>query len=288
MKAKRIRELLIDLLYDVVGSVVYGVGIYLFASQGGFATGGFSGLGLMVNHLTGLPIGTLTLVFNIPVIILSYKTLGTVVLAKSRKTMVIQTLILDLVMPLFPVYRGNQLLAALFTGVLMGAGLVLVYMRGSSTGGSEFLTLSLHKVLPHISVGQFSLMIDSLILLAGAFAYGNIDAALYGLISTFACSQVMDRVLYGAGSGKMALIITDKGMEAARAISDETDRGSTLVRSIGTFSGTERDLLICACSKSQIFKVRSAAHAVDDDALVMITEVDEVYGEGFKPPEVKK
>ena len=202
--------------------------------------------------------------------------------------MVIQTLILDLVMPLFPVYRGNQLLAALFTGVLMGAGLVLVYMRGSSTGGSDFLTLSLHKVMPHISVGQFSLMIDSLILLAGAFAYGNIDAALYGLISTFACSQVMDRVLYGAGSGKMALIITDRGMEAAKAISDETDRGSTLVRSIGTFSGSERDLLICACSKSQIFKVRSAAHAVDDDALVMITEVDEVYGEGFKPPEVKK
>lgn len=171
----------------------------------------------------------------------------------------------------------------------MGAGLVLVYMRGSSTGGSDFLTLSLHKVMPHISVGQFSLMIDSLILLAGAFAYGNIDAALYGLISTFACSQVMDRVLYGAGSGKMALIITAPGAwRRPRPSATRPTRGSTLVRSIGTFSGSERDLLICACSKSQIFKVRSAAHAVDDDALVMITEVDEVYGEGFKPPEVKK
>ena len=72
--------------------------------------------------------------------------------------MIIQTLILDLVMPLFPTYRGNPLIAALFTGVLMGAGLGIIYMRGSSTGGSDFLILSLHKVLPHLSVGQFSLI----------------------------------------------------------------------------------------------------------------------------------
>ena len=176
-------------------------------------------------------------------------------------------------------------LAALFSGVLIGAGLVLIYMRGSSTGGTDFLILSLHKVMPHLSVGQFSLMIDSVILLIGALVYGNIDAALYGLISTYAATQVIDRVLYGTGSGKMAMIITTQGMQIAKSISEQTDRGSTLVRAKGTFSGEEKDMLICACSKSQIFKVRSAAHAADENALVMITEVDEVYGEGFKPPQ---
>ena len=230
----------------------------------------------------------LTLLLNIPLIILSYRTLGRFFLLKTLKTMIIQTLILDLVMPLFPTYRGNPLIAALFTGVLMGAGLGIIYMRGSSTGGSDFLILSLHKVLPHLSVGQFSLMIDFVILILGALVYGNIDAALYGLISTFACSQVMDRVLYGAGSGKMAIIITNHGMETAQAISDEIERGSTLIKAIGTYSGDGRDMLLCACSKNQIFKVRAAAHKVDERAMVMITEVDEVYGEGFKSPEEKK
>lgn len=288
MNAKRIQNLMLDLVYDVVGSLIFGLGLYTFAREGGFATGGFSGLGLMLNHLTGLPIGMLTLLLNIPLIILSYRTLGRFFLLKTLKTMIIQTLILDLVMPLFPTYRGNPLIAALFTGVLMGAGLGIIYMRGSSTGGSDFLILSLHKVLPHLSVGQFSLMIDFVILILGALVYGNIDAALYGLISTFACSQVMDRVLYGAGSGKMAIIITDHGMETAQAISDEIERGSTLIKAIGTYSGDGRDMLLCACSKNQIFKVRAAAHKVDERAMVMITEVDEVYGEGFKSPEEKK
>ncbi len=287
MNAKRAQTLLLDLAYDIAGSLVFGLGLYTFAREGGFATGGFSGLGLMLNHLTGLPIGTLTLLLNIPLIFLSYKTLGRWFLLKTLKTMVIQTLILDLVMPRFPTYQGNPLIAALFTGVLMGGGLGIIYMRGSSTGGSDFLILSLHKVLPHLSVGQFSLMIDCVILMLGALVYGNIDAALYGLISTFACSQVMDRVLYGAGSGKMAIIVTDHGMETAKAISDEIERGSTLIKAVGTYSGDGRDLLLCACSKNQIFKVRAAAHKVDERAMVMITEVDEVYGEGFKPPEKK-
>ena len=281
------KNLLLDLLYDVAGSLVFSLGLYTFAREGGFATGGFSGLGLMLNHLTGLPIGTLTFLLNIPLIILSYRTLGRWFLLRTLKTMVIQTLILDLVMPLFPTYSGNPLIAALFTGVLMGAGLAIIYMRGSSTGGSDFLILSLHKILPHMSVGQFSLMIDCAILLLGAAVYGNIDAVLYGLISTFACSQAMDRVLYGAGSGKMAIIITGDGMETGRAISDSIDRGSTLIKAVGTYSGDGRDMLLCACSKNQIFKVRAAAHAVDPQALVMITEVDEVYGEGFKPHEQK-
>ena len=86
----------------------------------------------------------------------------------------------------------------------------------------------------------------------------------------------------------MAIIITNHGMETAQAISDEIERGSTLIKAIGTYSGDGRDMLLCACSKNQIFKVRAAAHKVDERAMVMITEVDEVYGEGFKSPEEKK
>ncbi len=276
---------MVDLAYDIVGSFIYCTGVYTFAKESGFSIGGFSGLGLIINHLTHLPVGILTLIFNIPVIIFSWKRMGKRFLAKSLKTILIQTAIMDFVMPLLPVYRGSPLLASLCTGILMGGGLVLVYMRGSSTGGTDFLILPLHKIFPHISIGQLSILMDGLILLLAALVYGNIDAALYGLIATFSCSEVMDRVLYGAGSGKMAMIISDHGQKIADSISRETDRGSTLVRARGTFSGLEHDLLLCACSKSQIYKVRESAHAIDPDAMVMITEMDEIYGEGFKKPD---
>lgn len=285
MKKQNIQTLAVDLIYDIVGSVLFSVGIYTFAKNSGFATGGMSGLGLMINYVWGFPIGTITLILNIPVIFLSYKMLGKTFLLKSLKTMVIQTAMLDLVLPHFPTYTGSQMLAAIFTGVLTGAGLVVVYMRGSSTGGTDFLILSLRKLVPHLSIGQFSMLIDGAILLLAGFVYGNIDATLYGLVATFACTQVIDKVMYGAGSEKLAFVITKDGLKTAHEISDELGRGSTLVKSIGTFSGEERDLLLCACSKNQIFKVRAMAHKADAKALVMITEVDEVYGEGFKSPQ---
>lgn len=285
MQRSKIKEILLDLLYDIAGSVLFGIGITAFAKNSGFSTGGFTGLGLMVNHVTGLPVGLVTFAMNIPVIFLSYKMLGRHFLFKSLKTMVIQTVVLDIVLPQFPIYSGNTMLAALVTGVLTGAGLVMIYVRGSSTGGSDFLILSLRKAFPQMSIGQLSMMIDGLILCLAGFVYGNIDATLYGLVATYTCSQVIDKVMYGAGSGKLAFIITQDGMPIANAISDELDRGSTLIKAIGTFSGSNRDLLLCACSRSQIFKVRALAHEADKKALVMIAEVDEVYGQGFKSPE---
>ena len=284
MKTEKLQSILLDLLYDVIGSILFSIGIYTFAKSSGFATGGFSGLGLILNYITGLPIGIITFLLNIPVIILSYRMLGKRFLVKSIRTMIIQTIILDMVLPKFPAYTGNQLLASIFCGVFVGAGMVLIFMRGSSTGGSDFLVLSLRKLLPHMSIGQFNLLLDGVVLALGGVVYGNIDAMLYGLISTYACAQVIDRVMYGAGSGKLAFIVTRDGMETAGQISKVLGRGSTLVKAIGTFSGAPHDLLLCACSRNQIFRVRSLAHQVDRDALVMISEVDEVYGEGFKPP----
>jgi len=284
MKTENLHSILLDLLYDVIGSTLFSIGIYTFAKSSGFATGGFSGLGLILNYITGLPIGIITFLLNIPVIILSYRMLGKRFLVKSIRTMIIQTIILDMVLPKFPAYTGNQLLASIFCGVFVGAGMVLIFMRGSSTGGSDFLVLSLRKLLPHMSIGQFNLLLDGVVLALGGVVYGNIDAMLYGLISTYACAQVIDRVMYGAGSGKLAFIVTRDGMETAGQISKVLGRGSTLVKAIGTFSGAPHDLLLCACSRNQIFRVRSLAHQVDRDALVMISEVDEVYGEGFKPP----
>ena len=287
-RTSRWKEHVTDLAFDLAGSFLMGVGVYTFALKGGFATGGLSGMALIINYLWGLPVGMVTLALNVPLVLLTWRTLGHVFFLKSLRTMVISTVIIDFVLPLFPVYEGSRLLAAGFSGVLMGAGLSLIYMRGSSTGGTDFLIHAAKRKAPHISFGNLSLAIDASVILLGIPAFGDIDAALYGMVSAFALTIVMDKIIYGAGSGKLVLVITNEGAAVAKAINDAVERGSTLVDVTGSYSGLARQMVMCACSNNEVFKVRLAAHRLDPGALVMICEASEVFGEGFRPPEVNE
>ena len=285
IKSIRWRNLALDILFDIVGSILFAVGIVTFASEAGFAPGGLSGLALLINHFIPIPIGICTLLLNIHIILVSYPMLGRSFFLKSIRTMLISTFFLDIVFPRLPLYTGNPAMAAVFSGVCIGAGLSLIYMRGSSTGGQDFLIHDAKKLFPHISFGQIVLAMDGLIILAGGPVFQNIDAVLYGMVSAFATTYVMDRIMYGAGSGKLVVVVTTHGMEAAQQIGQQLDRGSTMLKAIGTYSGTERQLLLCACSNREAYKVTSIVHRLDDSAMVMVCEASEVYGEGFRLPE---
>lgn len=274
----------IDTLYFAAGSILYALGLHTFALHAGFAPGGVAGLSIIVNHYTGWPIGITGILFNIPLALLAVRTIGLPFIVKSLWTMVVNALFLDIIFPLLPAYQGSPLLAAMFTGVSLGAGLAIIYMRGSSTGGADFVIMTIKKKRPQFSVGQISLVLDAVVILFGGVVFGNVDAVLYGIISSFAANMTVDQVMYGAGSSKLALIITNKGRRLADAISAETGRGSTLLEATGTYTGSRREVLLCACSKNEIYKVRVLARVEDPDSLVMITEASEVVGEGFVPP----
>lgn len=279
---KQTKELMWDVLADIAGGLFYALGIYTFAKTANFAPGGLSGLALITHHLWGLPIGIMTLVFNIPVILLSFRLLGKRFLFKSLRSMIVCTLFVDFLLPaVSSPYTGSPLLAALYSGIFLGAGLAVLYMRGSSSGGTDFLTMSVKVLRPHMSLGAVTMIIDLIIILMGWPVFGNIDSVLYGIVATGVTSIVIDKIMYGVGAGKLIIIISDHGQEVADKIANAIDRGSTLIRAIGTYTGSERQVLLCACNKSQAFKVRSAAHEVDENAFVMITETSEVYGEGF-------
>lgn len=282
------KELATDLAFELAGSLLFGAGVYTFALKGGFAPGGLSGIALIINYLWGLPVGAVTTALNVPLVLLTWRTLGRRFFVKSLRTMILSNLIIDLLFPLFPVYEGSRLLAAGFSGVLMGAGLSLIYMRGSSTGGMDFVIHAAKRKAPHISFGNLSLASDAIVILLGVPAFGDIDAALYGMVSAFALTIVMDKIIYGAGSGKLVLVITNEGQAVSRAIDEAVERGSTLVDVTGSYSGEARRMVMCACSNNEVFKVRTAAHRVDPRALVMICEASEVFGEGFRAPELSE
>ncbi len=278
----RLRAFCADLAFDVLGSVFYAAGIYTFASAANFAPGGISGLALILNYLSGAPIGLLNLALNAPLVLLTARFLGRGFLLKSLKTMAVNTLFLDAVFPRLPVYQGNPLLAALFSGALIGAGMALIYMRGSSTGGTDFLVVAVKKFRPFLGLGQLTMAVDLVIILLGWPVFGDVDSVLYGAVASFASGIVTDRILYGVGAGKLLIVITRCAGDVARGIDAATGRGCTLLGAKGAYTGREMEVLLCACSRTEAYKVRAAAHAADPAAFIMITETTEVFGEGFQ------
>ena len=281
----------IDILFDIVGCVLYGAGIYNFAYASDFAPGGVSGLAILVNTLTkpvisgGVPIGLAMLLINIPIILICFRFLGPAYFARSVKTILFSSLIVDTLMPKLWIYQGNPMLAAIFGGILAGAGLSCIYMRDSSTGGSDFIILSIQKTHPQLSLGAVSLAVDGVVILLGGVVYRKVDAALYGMIMTITYSLIIDKIMIGNDSRKQLTIITSKGKEIAGYVTHELQRGVTIVSGRGGFTGAEKDLLICVCSKSEVFKIKRAAHELDATSFVMVSSIDAAYGKGFKPAE---
>ena len=164
---QRMKNFALDIGADVIGSILFAAGIYTFAGAGEFAPGGISGLALIINHLWGLPIGITSLALNAPIILFSFRLLGHRFFLKSIRTMIMNTFFVDVVFTHIPMYKGDRLTAALFAGALLGAGLAVIYMRGSSTGGADFLIMSVKKLRPHLSLGQVTMVLDLLIILLG-------------------------------------------------------------------------------------------------------------------------
>lgn len=271
-----------DFIYNIAGSILYAAGIYTFAGDAGFAPGGVSGLALIMDYLWGLPVGTVTLLLNIPLVIISYRAVGRRLLIKSAVTMVISSLFLDLVFPLFPMYSGDRLIASVCSGAFLGAGMALFYIRGSSSGGIDFLAFAIKKKKPHMTIGVITMLIDLVVILLGWPVFGDVDAVLYGVLATFVSTIVIDRILYGAGAAKLAIIITDKGKETAEQISVRAGRGVTSLRAVGAYTRTDREVLLCACTKAEAYLVKSAVQEADAKAFFMFVETSEVFGEGFR------
>ena len=269
-----------DILVDCIGAFFIAVSVYVFAKSANFAPGGINGASVIINKLFKLPIGTVSLFLNIPIIIISYKYLGFKFFIKSIRTMIICAFFMDYVVPFIPAYEGDKLLASIFTGGLGGIGYALIYMRGSSTGGSDFLIMTFKKLMPHRSIGQIAQTIDGSVIIIGGFIFG-VDAVLYGIICTIISSVVVDKIMYGENSGKLAIIITDNGEAISKNIDEEVKRGSTIINAIGSYTRKDKHIILCACSKNQVYTIRKLIRKIDNKALMIITEYNEVYGYGF-------
>ena len=283
MENAKVKDWVLDIGADLLGGMLIALGIYNFALHANFPVAGFSGIAIILYHVFGLPIGIGTILLNIPVSIFCYKFLGKGFFFRSVKSMVISSLLMDYVAPLFPVYDGERLLAALCMGVLCGLGYALIFMRDSSTGGQDFITVSIRKIRPHLTLGVLTMIFDSTTILLGTLiVFHEIDGLLYGIIVTFLISTVMDHFMYGIYKGKLTFVVTEHGKAVVDAIDKISGRGATIVKGVGGYSLKEKDIVLCACNNKEMYQIKRRVHEIDPDAFTMIVESNEVVGEGFQ------
>lgn len=273
-----------DILVDVFSGVLLAAAIYSFAVPAGFPMSGVSGIALILYRLFGTPVGTMTVLLNIPITLVCYRTLGRQFYLRSMKTVAITSVIMDVLGPRLPAYHGELLLAAICAGVLCGIGYGAVFMRGSSTGGFDFIIMTVRHYEPQLSAGRIAFVQDAAVIGAGAALLGSVDAAIYGWILSYLYSRVMDKVLYGGG-GKLTMIITDLPREMVRAVDEIAGRGATILKATGGYSGEDKQVVLCASNNKEMYAIRKRAHEVDPGAFVIIVESNEVIGEGFQAPE---
>ena len=276
-----------DLRAELKNNVLVGLGLlvaavayrmYLVPNQ--VVAGGFTGVGQLLNHLLGISVGTVNIALNVPLFLISMKSMGLRFGVRSLIAMVLLSLLIDHI-PLPPA-TDDMLLASVYGGTISGIGFGLVLRGSATTGGTDMLASLLHKVIPVLRVSYAIFLFDGLVIIASAFTFEP-QAAMYGLISTFLCNVLVDLVLEGPNSAHSYFIISDKSDAIADRILHEMDRGVTALEAMGMYSHTRKRVLLCVVNRFEAMHLRRIIFAVDPRAFVIANKAHEVLGEGFKP-----
>ena len=272
-----------DYAWIALGSVLYSLSFDWFYVPNQIGFGGLTALGMILNHLSpAIPIGTVVLVLNIPIFILGWKFLGGHTLVSSLFAMAATSVLVDLIAAIYTFPPMDPMLAAVFGGVSLGVSLGMIFSKGATTGGTDLIARLLKLPFAWLPMGKLLLVVDLAMLLAVSIAFRSMESAMYGIISLYISTLVMDMVLYGLDQSKVAYIVTARPQEIAAEIDRQMDRGATFLHGEGSFSREEKLVLMCAFKQKQIVPLKALVHELDPEAFLIVCDAHEVLGQGFR------
>ncbi|HIY80152.1 MAG TPA: YitT family protein [Candidatus Olsenella excrementavium] len=287
MKSISWKVVLHDALLIVVGSIIFAIGVDIFEVPYGLAAGGVTGLAMVFSAVAetfgvALPVGLQTIVINALLMILVVKSGSRGYIARTVAGIIACGFFTDALVPFLPVVGGEQdlLLCALWGGVVTGLGLGLVFRTGGNTGGTDIVAqvVARKTALP---VGTSVIIVDGIVIALSATVF-SVEQALYAAVAMFICGKVIDAVVDGPRAARAAYIISEEHGAIAHEIMHTLDRGCTKLEARGMWSGTERPVLFCVLSRSEAVWLKQIVAECDPKAIVVISEVHEVFGEGFR------
>jgi len=280
-RGRRIGRLVYDYTGLVIGSAILALALDWFTVPNRIAAGGVSGLATITHYLFAWPVGITMLAVNVPLFALSFRIVGLRFGVRSLVGAVVSSILVDVFAPFTRPLTFDPLLASLYGGVLTGLGVGITFYFGGSTGGTDLAARLLHH-FTHIGLGRSFLIVDAAVIAWAALAF-NAELGMYALLSLFVASKTIDFLQEGTPLAKGAFIISDHIDQIGERIMSELDRGATLLRGRGVYTGKDRDVLMVIVGRPQVRQLRMIVHDADPRAFMVITDVADVLGEGFEP-----
>lgn len=282
MKSKA-KQPMLSYLVITVASAIYALGFDWCYAPNQIGFGGITGLAQVINAAVPvLSIGVLVIILNIPLFFLGWRLLGGHLLLSSLYAMFISSVFVDLMAAFITFKPMDPMLAAIFGGILVGLSLGLIFLQGATTGGTDLAARLLKLRLSWLPMGKLLMGVDLVVIAAAAVAFGNLSSALYGVVSLYISTVVMDMVLYGMDSAKVAYIISQRPEDISKGIFREMDRGVTILHGEGAYSGEEKRVLMCAFKQRQIVPLKHLVKEIDPTAFIIVCDAHEVLGDGFR------
>lgn len=276
--AREGRRLAADYAQLAAGVLVTAASFCFFFLPHDIAPGGLTGVATVIAHFTPLGVGLLSFLLNLPLFAVGARSAGWRFAVRSFAAMTLLSLLIDLIPHVDA--TGNTLLAAVFGGLLLGAGLGLVVRAGATTGGTDMAAKLLHDRVEFLSIAAILLIIDATVVAVAAAVFG-LQAGFYALVALYVSSQAMDAVIKGVNTAMQFTIITREPEEIGRRINAELDRGCTRLPATGVYTGSEVGLLLCVVSRVEAARLKKLVAESDPRAFVTVCDVHEALGEGF-------
>lgn len=286
MQQRDVASKVMDVMFMIIGTMFIAVAITVFFSPNQVVVGGFSGIAIIIKNLTnglyegGIPLSVTNLVLNVPLFVVAYFVLGKEYLGKTVFATVFLSIALEM-SSFLPVFKGDLALIAIYGGIVDGIGVGFVLRAMASTGGVDLLATIIHRKIKYISISSIMFAINALIISFGLFVFGA-EKAMYAIISIFISSKCITAVLEGLSFSKMAFIISEESEKIAREIMKRHNRGVTALNGKGMYTGKNKDVLLCVFTQKDIVGIKEIVRNADPNAFIILTDIKEVMGEGFK------
>lgn len=280
----RYKDILLDAAFLTAGAAVYATAVTALTAPNNIAPGGVTGLCTMLNFMFGTPIGLMSFLINIPIILWAVVDIGYKLVVRTIAAIVLSSALIDLFGGFMPVYRGDPILVAVFSGACEGLGLSLTFIRGATTGGTDMVARLLERRMPQVSMGKLMLALDGIIVAASAVVFGSIENAMYACIDIFVCTSIIDAILYGTdvGTGKLFYVMSPKVRQMGKRIIGEMDRTVTYLDSRGGYSDEPGEMMLCVVRRFEVYQIQTIIREEDRNAFVIVGDAGQITGEGFR------
>ena len=277
----KLKRVIIEILGTIIGSLIMAIGVSLFLLPNQLSSGGVAGIATITYYLFNIPMGTMMILINVPLFLISIFKMGKYFFVKSMIGTVTLSIFIDF-LDKFKALTEDRFLACVYGGIILGIGTAILLKVNSSTGGSDLVSYVAKKYKPTVQAGNIIVIIDIVIVTLNMIFFREIEIGLYSAIAIYLMGKIIDILFEGIDFTKLMIIVSDKSEEISKDIEEKIERGVTGLYGKGMYTNTKKLVLMCVAPRREVARIKMLARKIDPRSFIIITNSREVVGQGFE------